>query len=573
MKPATSSTLTLTLGILGSSVLPVAWAFSQTSLIIGTLTALVVAVINHQTGSILIDAATFTRSPTYESLALVVGGPLCKLLARISLVVLLFGTLCGDFALLADMGTIALEDLFPQHLSSLVPRDKDDHNHNEHMSTITRARIVLVFLAITLVLPLSCSRHIRQLERAALVGLSLVFVLMIVVCWESAAAGFPALRSGEFPLFFLSNSTSSSTSSHLPQAIAIFSFAFYTHPMLLPLLSEMPRRVIGAAEEEEERGRDNGLPSLSLSSSQHHHHHSSIDTGAKITKRALGIVTIGIAMAVYCTIGIAGAARYGLSTEGDILMNTWLTSLKWEGALGLCMALYIAISMAPFAMTLRYQLDTLFHLDEHDAYFNRNNSNDGGGGGGEEDGLSEDIANHQASGSGTTSSDNNSKNNSNSKGEEGMFINKREMGLTIATLGCALAVALTFPTESEQIFAVTGATGVTFVCYLFPIYAHYRLFFRKKKRGLLFVRLAGTVDEEEEEEEEEEEGRVPLLLHDNDDDEYCYPRFSDLLGKSAAERGAGLWRYVLKPGFMAAMAIAAMMFALAGGGHSEKEEK
>ena len=466
------------------------------------------------------------------------------------------------------MGTIALEDLFPQHLSSLLARDKDDHNHNHHMSTITRARIILIVLAITLVLPLSCSRHIRQLERAALVGLSLVFVLIIVVCWESTAAGFPALRSGEFPLFFLSKSTSS---SNLPQAIAIFSFAFYTHPMLLPLLSEMPRKVIVAAGAagEEERVRGNGLPSLSLSSSHQHHHHSSIDTGANLTKRALGIVTMGIAMAVYCTVGIAGAARYGLSTQGDILMNTWLTSLKLEGALGLCMALYIAISMAPFAMTLRYQLDTLFHLDEHDAYFNSNSSNDDGGGG-EEDGLLENSGNHQASGSGTTSSDNNSNNNSNSKEEEGMFINKREMGFTIVTLGCALAVALTFPTESEQIFAVTGATGVTFVCYLFPIYAHYRLFFRKKKRALLFVRLGGGVNEEEE--EEEEEGRAPLLLHDNDDDEYYYPRFSDLLGKSAAERGAGLWRYVLKPGFMAVMAIAAMTFALAGGGH-EKEEK
>ena len=37
-------------------------------------------------------------------------------------------------------------------------------------------------------------------------------------------------------------------------------------------------------------------------------------------------------------------------------MNEWLPG-RWDGALDALMALYLAISMVPIAMTLRYQLD------------------------------------------------------------------------------------------------------------------------------------------------------------------------------------------------------------------------
>jgi sodium-coupled neutral amino acid transporter 11 len=67
---------------------------------------------------------------------------------QISLVLLLFGTLCGDIALLADTGRIAAGDLFPGGAPEwLVAGD---------------GRTVMAALVIVVVLPLSCMRRMRE---------------------------------------------------------------------------------------------------------------------------------------------------------------------------------------------------------------------------------------------------------------------------------------------------------------------------------------------------------------------------------------------------------------------------
>ena len=45
-------------------------------------------------------------------------------------------------------------------------------------------------------------------------------------------------------------------------------------------------------------------------------------------------------------IGIAGAARYGLATEGNVLVNRWLGG-RAEGLLDLAIAAYLSISIPP----------------------------------------------------------------------------------------------------------------------------------------------------------------------------------------------------------------------------------
>jgi len=51
---------------------------------------------------------------------------------------------------------------------------------------------------------------------------------------------------------------------------------------------------------------------------------------------------------VYGIIGIFGAARYGLATAGNILVNTWLGfSPVAEGALDLAVGAYLSISIPP----------------------------------------------------------------------------------------------------------------------------------------------------------------------------------------------------------------------------------
>lgn len=46
---------------------------------------------------------------------------------------------------------------------------------------------------------------------------------------------------------------------------------------------------------------------------------------------------------------------------------------------------------------------------------------------------------------------------------------------TTGILACSMAVALTFPTYAEKIFAFTGCTAVCLVCYVIPVYIHLKL--------------------------------------------------------------------------------------------------
>ena len=152
----------------------------------------------------------------------------------------------------------------------------------------------------------------------AIAGFALVLWLMAVIVTQSARAGFPAVRSGELPL------TRIRFSADLPEAVGVLSFAFYMHPMLLPLLAEMPRGV----------------------------------EGERLTTRATQLVTSGVALAVYLIIGVAAAARYGQATAGDVLLNEWAGGL-WDGALDAAVVLYLAFSIVPIVLTLRLQIDTL----------------------------------------------------------------------------------------------------------------------------------------------------------------------------------------------------------------------
>lgn len=54
----------------------------------------------------------------------------------------------------------------------------------------------------------------------------------------------------------------------------------------------------------------------------------------------------GIAIVVYGLVGVFGAARYGLATEGDLLVNSWLHG-RAEGVLDAVLVAYLAISIPP----------------------------------------------------------------------------------------------------------------------------------------------------------------------------------------------------------------------------------
>ncbi|KAK9906824.1 hypothetical protein WJX75_008674 [Coccomyxa subellipsoidea] len=309
----TSAVFTLTLSILGSSVLPVPFAFSRMGLLLGVLTMAVVAYSNSLTSVLLLRAAGLTGHDSYEGVAQAVGGRAWKVVTQVSLILLLFGTVIGDLALLADVGQRALRRLSPSPPALLVDHD---------------GRGIMVVLTLCVVLPLCLLRKMRSLETAAQAGVVIVAALAGIIVTEAAQYGFPALRNGELPLWGIK------LSADLPEAFAVLGFAFYVQPMLMPLLHEMPP---GPAS-------------------------------VNITCTAVRIVVGIVASVVYGVIGIFGAARYGTKTEGNVLVNEWLGGPA-EGFLDLAIAAYLSISIPPMQMSCRYTLDVL--LAGEDAPFSR----------------------------------------------------------------------------------------------------------------------------------------------------------------------------------------------------------
>lgn len=129
---------------------------------------------------------------------------------------------------------------------------------------------------------------------------------------------------------------------------------------------------------------------------------------------------------MYGSIGLLAAARWGLETEGDLLVNPWFSSPKSDAILDALTAVYLSISMVPMAVTLRYQLDSLVN-----------------------------------------------------GGRAAPYLRQREVAFTILILSTSSAVALVWPEAAETIFSVTGATAVCMVCYVLPVAAHFNVLFRQ----------------------------------------------------------------------------------------------
>ncbi len=61
-------------------------------------------------------------------------------------------------------------------------------------------------------------------------------------------------------------------------------------------------------------------------------------TGVAYTCYSVFLSCTGIAYTCYAVIGVFAAARYGLRTEGDVLVNRWLPG-RWDGVLSAAMTL------------------------------------------------------------------------------------------------------------------------------------------------------------------------------------------------------------------------------------------
>ena len=338
-----SSFFTLTLAILGSSVLPVPFAWSRAGLFPGLLIMLVVAAANACACRLLMSAAEETGHDTYDGVAGEAGGEKLKLVTQASLVLLLFGTVCGDIALLAEVAPRSLSRLFPAGAApnsasaAVLPplllfetlqqqrhnRNSYSHLHQHHQQhrglALPGGRLCAFLLTLFVVTPLCFLRRMRSLEAAAAGGVAVVVALMASVVSSAVISGAPAIVSGEFPIW------RPVSAAALPEAAAVLGFAFYLAPVLFPLLHELP-------------------PS---------------PRGPRLAARASRGVTALVAPLVYGALGIAGAARHGKSTAGSLLANEWLGGGRADGVLDAAAVAYLSISIPPMQHSLRYTLETM----------------------------------------------------------------------------------------------------------------------------------------------------------------------------------------------------------------------
>lgn len=291
-----------------SSVLPLAWAFSVTGVVVGLSMLLIVAAANTYTCDILLHAARITGARDYEGLAFAVGGKPFRATMEAFVLLLLYGSMVGTLVQLAEISDFTLKAYAP-HLPAWILTQR---------GAIPMAILVLLVVLPLCMLPslesvrltdlcdLSTFDHyliFTQLEYAGIAGTCIVGTLVVIVAHSSIVQGLPAVRSGDFPVFGISDvGTTTPTIVRTPSrastgsacgAVSVFGFAFFLQPFIMPLLSEMPP------------GR----------------------TGVILTSWAMRITLLGTALGTYALLGFFAAARYGSDTRGNILQNEWLDSL------------------------------------------------------------------------------------------------------------------------------------------------------------------------------------------------------------------------------------------------------
>ncbi|BFI36799.1 hypothetical protein MARPO_0194s0003 [Marchantia polymorpha] len=292
----------LTLGIMGGAVLPVAWAFSVTGIICGLLIMLIVAAANTYTCDLLLKQAYATQTYDYETLALMIGGRKWKLVTEISIVILLLGTLIGQTAQMGEVGTIGLDAISPNLPNWLVG---------------SSGRVFMVLGTVLIAAPLCLGKQLRQLEYAGVIGTSIVIWLLISVVFKSSREDLPAIRSKEFATVGFNNI------GDVTQAVSIFGFAFYVQPIMMPLLVEVPDGIVGV----------------------------------KIVSYSMRIVVLFNAFIIYFLVGFFGAALYGQATESNILENEWLGGGVAQGILNLSMAVYLCLSVPVVEFPTRHTIN------------------------------------------------------------------------------------------------------------------------------------------------------------------------------------------------------------------------
>lgn len=224
--------------------------------------------------------------------------------AQVSNVVLLLGNLTGDMCLLADLGA----KLLISSLGDDSPQILVGHN----------GRGIMLFLVLTVIFPLSLFRGMRALEHVATAGNVIVVILCGVLTFDAFSNNFYGITSGQVPLWRMTASSDS-----IAEAFALIGFSFYLHPLMMPMLQELPP------------GRQ----------------------GVKIMTDSLNFVIMVVALGTFSFVGVMGAAAFGEDTEGDIMRNKLIPARVPALMFSVAMLVYLSSCIPPIVLSLRCYLD------------------------------------------------------------------------------------------------------------------------------------------------------------------------------------------------------------------------
>ena len=435
----------LMLAIAGSALTPLPCAFSLAGVPLGTVVLLCIGVANNYTCVLMVRAASRLGVSGYEEVVLAAGGRPALRWCRVALILLLFGTIVGCLATIQETGTRAMRELSRQ---VLLEGYETTGKAVQWFAVDPVGRIALIVsLTIVVLLPLSMG-SLGEMQCVSVLGVALMAVISVYMVVSAALLGdddmslLVSMPKGKLAL---------------SEAASTFSYAFYVQPWVVPQLRMLPPG----------------------------------EQGASTVVAAIHVIFVITGIAYLC-VGLGGLFFFGEGFVPQDLVQGLRGSVS--GPLAGVFCTYSILCFPPNVVPLRETLVRLYletsRLEiapcvEHIASMFMPRLV-----------ITESMNEALAPQPPMSSSDSPEEVRlppppiqlspswtsavasavvHTAGGSTAVLPPLQNVVLTTALVGGALGVTAVLPNASAQIFALTGATGVCAIGYIFPIYAFWCL--------------------------------------------------------------------------------------------------
>eukprot|EP00958_Prasinococcus_capsulatus_P015656 scaffold1674_cov340-Prasinococcus_capsulatus_cf.AAC.5 len=332
------------------------------------------------------------------------------------MVLLLFGSMCGNLTYVGELVARFGEQVLPQKAAQVLIGT----------SGIGSPDLLLVAVVLLVVLPLCLLRHIRSIETAAMAGVLVLLAMILATITDAFRHSFGGVSGGGEPILW-------TWSRATPSVVGIMGFALYVHPQVIPLMLEVPPSDRGVQLVEQSIHISLFVCALLYSiTGRVATYDATVKTRVESKNRRL----------LAEPTGVFAVLAWGEEVQPDLMIN--LTTVPctgkhrircpqgpFAGWANLIVAIYLALSYVPSHFSLRCTLQTLV--------------------------VRTVVHSWELSRAGIDRS----------PGKSFYYV-----GTVLAVL-LSLVPALQFPHQAEDMFGITGATAVCSVCYVIPVALHY----------------------------------------------------------------------------------------------------